>query len=534
MSLTLATALRSLLLPIGEHNFASAVERAGEALTSNGVEVDDHAEAVGVLYQVWSASGTAPGALVDVVRDALSAERLLPDRFAREYFRTHDQLVRTVMTFDSARGLLSNALLVAQLLERKFSCAQIANTLNGSQPGAEYSWQQVQKVARILGSVPSLNQVSAEEVTALDRELEATRFADASPLEVVEIISERAAELGCRDDLRPDLLQFWSSFVPQYSIILHANALAVEFYDHPPQQAAYEFQPRGGVIAWLQTIHPSYAAVESAYLNNSKAAYAFDSSWAWGRNPPFWSSAHALSNILASLGGMPYSGRRELSGWLRQWLLRIERSRLGSRVEVPLANPIEAERFIRCVSSANTSTSGVLDQRILDFIIPPRFENRDGWIARGVGDHVNATNTSRSKMGDLEFENTSRRRIEAYEAHGGRLSDVYVDAHRATLRNVLDRRKAALLAIDAANEWDIRITFVAHDIQTSRLDDEIIDGFRIRWEACTYAGLADEGVSRLRMPSGIADFNTSIVNKVSPAYVPDRVKRQYLALSGLI
>lgn len=528
----LKTALRSLLLPIAEENYDRAVESAAEALMANGVREDDFPQAVRAYYDEWRETGVPPGGLVDIVRDALDAEPLIPDSFSRSYFKTHASLVsKTLMTFDGARGLLSNAILIAHLLQQSLSCAQIANTISGAQSAAGYSWQQVQRVARSLGSVPTLNQPQTEALTRSDKEREGERFADASPLDAVEILAMKAHELGFRGDISVALKQFYEDFAPQYSVILHANALAVEFFDHPPQEAAYEFKPRGGPIEWLQSVHPSYTATQSAYLNNSKGASAFDSNWAWGRQPSLWGSAHALSRILGGLGEMPYSGRRELCGWLRQWLLRIERDRAGTTVDVSRASLQEAEAFLENASRGNTATAGVLDQRFLDFFLPAQFESRAGWVSRGVGDHVNASNTSKLKLGDLEFENSGDRIIRAFEAHGGILTDIYVAGHKASLRNVLRRRSESLLAVAAAQDWEIRVCFVAHALDVSEPAPEVIEGFTVAWEFRSYADMLEDALQYLHSSPGLDEFNNSVVRMISPTYVPDRVKRKYLQLA---
>ena len=60
-----------------------------------------------------------------------------------------------------------------------------------------------------------------------------------------------------------------------------------------------------------------------------------------------------------------------------------------------------------------------------------------GWRSHGIGDSVNASNVSRRKIGDAEFQHATEKTVVAYESHAGRLTDVYVDGHVETLRRVI-------------------------------------------------------------------------------------------------
>lgn len=539
-----AESLRILLLPISDAHYRAACLDVLAVLDGGGYALDDPRDVIRALYDEWRDGGAPRATLVEIVGAALRAEPELSPRFRSGYFELHANLVtRHLLSFEGARGLLSHALHILYLLRvQHASCAQIANIFSARQGGGTYVWGQVQEVARALGTVPALDRDNAEALTDEDVELEIYRFADASPTESIEILDSRAAELGFPDSLGTHLRDFYDPdsappyFEPAYAIILHANALASEFYDHPPQEAAYEFKPRGGVVQWLQSsYHPSYHAAESAYLNNSKGAYAFDENWAWGRDSSKWRRAHALSRILRSLGAMPYAGRRELAGWIRQWLLRVERAAAELEVSVipPTAQAVSA--FLDNAALANTQTSGVLDQRVVDYAAALWLRENPGWVAKGIGDHVNASNTSSSKLGDIELLNTGALRAQAIEAHGGRLSDLYVEGHAASLRRSLAARRVELEAAGPAADWSIEVVFVAHELAVAPRPSESISGFDVSWTFLSYEDyLAHARAEHVTAPErSLAVFTDTVVTPISRSYVPPRIRERFNLLSAM-
>lgn len=539
VSVELQEAVRTLLLPISEDRFHAACAAVAVVLDVEEIGPSDVAPAFSILHERWRNEDGPSGLLIDIVRAALGCEPQLPESFTTTFFRIHQALVaKHLLSFEDARGLLSHTLFITSLLRtERMSCAQIAITLSARRGDLQYSWQQVQLISRALALTPRLNTAACQRLAERDSRLEELRFADATPREAIDVISARASALGYPGDIGPVLAGFYDPsaaprFEPAYSIILHANAMAAEFFDHPPMEAAYEFEPRGGAIAWIQrALHRSYEASESAYLNNSKGAYAFDSNWAWGRKSGKWKSAHSLSELLGGLGSMPYAGRRELCGWIRQWLLRMERERAGSVIAVPHASSGEAVKFLESMASANTETSGVLDQRVLDFVCPLEHKPADGWRARGLGDHVNASNLSRRKLGDIEFERIGAHQIVAYEAHGGALTEVYVEGHRLSLSRVLELRKEELLELAPSSEWQIKIVFVAHYLRTGIPPVERIAGFEVSWELRTYEELVQENaVAYLAAENALEKFNSSVVDPISLPHVPDAVRTRFLSL----
>lgn len=109
-------------------------------------------------------------------------------------------------------------------------------------------------------------------------------------------------------------------------------------------------------------------------------------------------------------------------------------------------NSNSVKAFIGFVSTANSLTRGVLDQRLVDFLTRCIHPEED-WFARGLGSSVNETNASGRKYGDVEYLQLSNRsHIEAYEAHGGGLRDEYIQAHINSLHETVlyHKREAEL------------------------------------------------------------------------------------------
>lgn len=459
---------------------------------------------------------------------ALDAETLLPSGFAQKYFSAISKLHSntSLLTFEQAVGLLSNTLRINNFLVRDgMSAAQVALVLNASQNTSGLTWRHVQVISDALGSRPVLDVALVAQVHEQDHLDEPANFADASPEESIQTLARRAVELGYPGDMADELERFLGEdrhLESAFAIILHVNALITQFFDHPLSQAAYEFEPRGAVISeTMRSAHPSYQAAESPYLNNAKGTFAFDSNWAWGRKENNRRQAHALVELLDGLGEMAYQQRRELAGWVRQWLLRMERLRSATFAQVSQVTDDGARSAIRRISHSNTSTQGVLEQRLLDLVVLSSYRAEEGWRFRGIGDAVNASNVAKKKLGDVEAENTGRRRILAFEPHGGKLTEVYVNRHRNTLAQVVSLRQQEFEAIAPLDDWMIRVLFIAHDISGRSDFDEEVLGINIEYRFTTY-----EDFLALNPLDGTAvgRFSELIAEPTDKPWIPDAIK----------
>ena len=319
-------------------------------------------------------------------------------------------------------------------------------------------------------------------------------------------------------------------------IILHVEAAVAEYYDHPLSDA-YELAPRDQVSRFLKAEHPSYTATESPFLNIAKAA-TLDERWASARLRSTVSRSYALVRVLAGLDSMNFSARRELAGWLRQWLLRVERETEERPTISGIVTQAQLLSLLTSVAAANSATHGILEQRVVDALSEVVHPATAGWYARGLGDSVNASNLRRRKTGDCEFEHSTHHEVVAYEAHGGRLAEVYVDSHLHSLAAVLRLRSDDLAAIAPVDEWSIKVTFVAHDTAGLVNRDYVVEDFDVAFEFIDYLTLLDRATDALVArgePESvlIGHANARIVGPLNELWTPQEARDRAAAFGGL-
>lgn len=523
----LTAIIRSLLLPVSDGCLEAATEAAAQVLNHDSVPVSQHVATLQREWLGWTMEGTQSTQLKRLVREILTAETSLPARFISDYFKCYDKLCKDrYLPAAQARSLLGNTLLIQDLLrEKKMSCTQIARVLSVTQSDHEFNWAMVQPIARVLGLLPQLDAAACNDVYDHDARLEEERFVDASAAQAIDVVADVGDALGYEGSLYNDLAQFYADYKPGYGIMLHMGCLVSQFYDHPPKEAPYEFQPRGGIAKDLaERFHKGYEASESPYLNNAKGAANLDTAWAWARQPGYIGSALGFAAILDRLGSMPYPARKQLAPWIRQWLHRISREREATFVPVREAGAPQIRSFLDRVTAGNTRTRGVLDQRVVDLL---SVALHPGWDQRGVGDFVNASNVRKRKTGDIEFMDPHNGIIIAYEAHGGSLANVYVDLHRQTLRQVLLRRRDELILGRAPSEWSITIRFIAHDLGNTREHEEDIEGFPVRWEFQTYKDFVQLTEEAVGFEALASEFNRFVVHPINATFVPEQVRQRF-------
>jgi hypothetical protein len=526
-----AALLRSLLLPISDEDFARAVAELDRFFDQSSVAESDRGAVIESFLANWETNSIPGAALTRLVRAILQSSSQLESSFAAKYFTTLERLQSSslLLTFAQARGLLSNSLLIDNMLRReRMSAAQTALVINASQHEAYITWAHVQAVADALGIRPKLTRDELDSVHEDDFSREPLTFADASPTDSIVILAGHALSLGYPGNLAAHLDGFLDKntgfFESTFAIFLHFNALVTQFYNHPLSQAAYEFEPRGQMVAdVMRQIHPSYQAAASPFLNNAKGAFAFDSNWAWGRMEGNRQQAHAMVLILEGLSEMAYAPRRELASLIRQWLIRIERLRGERFVTVDTPDFDAANNAIDGIKRANTGTQGVLEQRLIDLVVSHKYPESDGWRIRGVGDSVNASNVAKRKLGDVDAQNAQNRTLIALEPHGGTLTQVYVDLHQNTLAQVLKMRAAEFELFAAREDWSVEVVFIAHAVGRLVTKTERIEGFETTYRFMTY----DEYLDGFDWPRNLVEeFAKAVVEPTARAWVPDHIKQR--------
>jgi hypothetical protein len=486
--------MRWLLLPIPVEGEAAAVEAAREALVFARVDPDDALTWVGLELESWRDSGEPSGNFRAVVVAYLEAgDPDLGSDLGQVYFRLHERLMaQPMIDHDAASAVLSHARLMALLArEEKLTAAQVAKLVAVRDRRAPISWKLVKPVLSQLGLAPGLGQTEIEALYASDERLEVEAFADADELACAEMVADAARRLGFPADLLGPLMDLLpvdrTPFGP-YLQMLHFQCVIAEHHDHS-LSAIYEFNPRGRAPRWLFERYPSTLEVAgNPFLNNAKSVDELNAEWARSKKPARIQQAHALVAIIHGLDSLGYSARRELASWLRRLLVRRIRIARGYEVELPARlTAAQATKVFQAVAAGESGTRGILEQRVVDAAAFLRHPAPD-WIPRGLLDSVNATNVSKRKCGDCDFQNAGEAAVSAYEAHAGKLTDVYVKGHLRTLEAVLVERAVEWEEnVGPGLEWEVAVTFVAHEIDVSSLPTVEIGNATVRIEAVDYA-----------------------------------------------
>lgn len=513
----------------------SLAQAIGE-LESMGIDVDDVPTWLDLEIDSWRASRRPSRQLEAVVFAFIGAgDDDLAGLLAERYFGLHARLAKEpLLGHEGASALLSHARLIALLAANEnLSAAQIAKLIAVRDARTPVVWRHIDAILGRLDRKPSLQLEDVKTVNEVDRALELELFADADDSTCIEMVAEAAQRLGFPGDLRSELLVLFPQEAPPkgpYLQMLHFQCVLAEFYDHD-LSAIYEFNPRGEASEWLFAQYPdSLNVAGNPFLNNAKSVDKLGREWARSKDTARRAEAHALVGVIEGLDGMGFAARRELASWVRRILVHQIRLAEGVSIDVPDELTSEqARRLVDAIRAEETKTRGILEQRILDACCSLRHPNPD-WIARGLKDSVNTTNVSRRKCGDCDFQDSVNRRVIAYEAHAGRLTDLYVRAHLRTVAAVLQGRQrewAENVGPDLA--WELRIVFVAHDIDLRELHlTEEIQGVQVEVEALTFAQVLAEFDAH--DSSTLVSLRDYVLGPLSRPRTPDPVRRTLLRL----
>jgi hypothetical protein len=318
-----------------------------------------------------------------------------------------------------------------------------------------------------------------------------------------------------------------------YLQILHYQCIVANFYDHAVA-TLYEFSPRGAAANSLFQRYPAaLAPAANPFLNNAKAVDRLDAGWAATRADAT-GAARALVRLLSGLEEMGFSARREYAAWLRWWLHRGLRLQVPAPTQLPMPpTAASISAVLDHVAGGETNTGGVIEQRIVDAVVSTRHPTDDGWRARGLADSVNASNVSRRKLGDCDFQHAADRRVVAYEAHAGVLSGVYLASHFEKLRRILPLRIEEWAGIADVEEWSVEVNFIAHDFAADVLGqgawvDEASD-LSVNLKFVRIGELIEEAPP----PDQLIDaFGEQVVKPLNERRTPEGVRLKYAAMSG--
>jgi len=488
-------AMRWLQLPVPANGERSAVEAASSEIAHLGIEPVDAASWVQLEIEGWRESGHASHDFVAVVSAYLEAgDPEIGPRLVGSYFSLHTRLRgRPLIDHDSASAILSHARLIILLAaEENLSAAQVAKLIAARDDRVPIAWPDVEIILAELQLAPSLTLAAVESAYETDQELELEYFADSDERDCIATVADLAQRLGFPQDLSEQLVRLF--FPPDqphgpYLQMLHIQCTIAEFYDHA-LSILYEFNPRGQAADWLfDRYPPSITAAREPFVNNAKSVDEMTRAWATSkrRNPAIERQAHALVSIVNGLDSMGFAARRELASWLRRLLVRRIRLAEGTEVSLPdELSPAQMRAFVDAVAAGETGTRGILEQRAVDAVSALRHPSPK-WVSRGLLDSVNATNISSRKLGDCDFQSGDDLEVVAYEAHAGRLTDIYIQSHIRTLKAVLPQRVAELEEnFGTYPNWTVTVIFVAHAIDVSEMAPQEIEGVTVKIKSITY------------------------------------------------
>lgn len=395
---------------------------------------------------------------------------------------------------------------------------------------ADTSWWIVKDIMAKLALSCELQPIPTNQL--LDEDLAGSEvdFADADMDAVVEIIATVSERAGLGTDFTKAVAETFgvtggAAFPPYLQTLLFA-CITTHFYEHPPG-FIYTFSPRGAVAnALFARFPPALAATGNPVLNNFKAVDRISRSWAESRTDNH-AKAKAFVTVVEGLSSLARLPRIKMSGLLRRAVFRwIQISTPPDIILGECRNAETIRRFFRKVSEAPTHTRGVIEQRLTDFIARISFPD-DEWIFRGLGDPVNAANRASRKLGDCDTQDVTSGKCVAFEAHAGKLTDVYVAEHLRTLRINLPSRLEEWSRVSNREKWELVVKFHVHDDSTKNIQIPTHGGIEVTLEITTYkqeyerlfpclAGKQTE-VAQL--------FNHLVIRPLNLPFVPMETKR---------
>lgn len=526
---------KGLLLPIPVSQEEICMRAFRDSLDEHGLSREDHG--VWTLYQVraWATEGAPSDILRASIQAAVcaAAERFSA-QIAASYFDLHAMLQTDfLLSHTQASAFLSHLRLIYTLADEEWmSSAQIANLVGARDSRVGVSRQSIGKVLRGLRIMPRLTLEQVRTRFAEDSALEAEVLADAD-LETSAILVGTVAEsLGCQIEFGSKLLDLCPEgdlrYHPPYVQMLHYQATIAEFYDHRLTDL-YEFMPRGRRLLWLMDQYPDALSVAgNPFLNNAKSVEALTIGWARSKEATF-RSALALFDLLAEMEELGFSARKELAQWVRLWIHRV--MRLARPLENLIPEDLNGEallRFLNGLSCAESRTSGILEQRVVDALTYSMYPKTQGWVARGLGDPVNATNRSKRKLGDIDFQNLSEKQVVAFEAHAGTLTGAYLQDHLQVFWRVLDERIDEWATYSASEGWTVDIIFVGHAFSVAPPDDVNYEGVTVSVSFWSYEDL----LQRAKEDDLEAAIRSFVIQPVNGKNTPNHAREALLTIAN--
>jgi hypothetical protein len=553
MTLSLDAAIRTILLPVTPGIGDEYAQRAEDILNDLGV-AEDHADWVKLETAEWEIAGRPSQQFKEFVARLLFSPGQVPETFALDasvipsppgandvlrafssrYFEMHER----VMTDEKcdhrqARRILSHThSLVLWATGDKMTASRIYSMMikDGTDLGRSWSTSRY-----ILDKCELAQSISVQEVQTLfaqDADGEADLLSDLDLNDCIAYVSEVCRGFGYSGVLKDQLQTlFVADLHPPYLCMLHFQLTVQSLFNHRLTNA-YEFEPRGDRCLWLASMY-NEAGLNvglSPFLNNAKSVDTLDSAWAASKKKKERHAARALVDLLTELDRLSAPLRTAAGQYLRALLHRM--LRINQQTNTALTAPLpelDAKAglsLLAGVAAGNTGTRGVIEQRLTDCIALREAGDLAQWRLRGFGDSVFTTNTSQKKLGDAELKHATDNRIIAVEAHGGRLTEKYVNEHLFTMRNVLPLRLEELEDRAPIGDWALELQFVAHDLDDGLSKNHVVEGLPVRINYRRFADVIELAVDEDFLEF-LNDYFTGHLNKV---HVHPRTREAVLKL----
>lgn len=503
MTLSLDAAVRTLLLPVKPGIGEIYGDRAGEILRELDI-FEDQAEWVNLESVAWETTGTPSVLFKSFVEKLLYSPDRDPETFAlnvveigdpaevsgvlrafsSRYFDLHARVMKEEkVDHQSAKRILSHTHTIFLLATGgRMTASRIYSILLKDGIALGKSWSTPRFILDQCGLNQDISISDVENLYEEDLAAESELLGDLNLEDGIEYVANVCMRFGYTNDLGTQLRTILvENLHPPYLCMIHFQLTILSIYNHRLTNA-YEFKPRGEGLLWLSEKYNAagLSVGISPFLNNAKSVDTLDGSWASSKKKSERYAARALADLLHEMDRLSEPSKSVVARYLRSLLHRILRTNrdesLGLANPVPILDGKNASNLLVGVAAENTGTKGVIEQRLTDCIALEEAGNLNEWRIRGIGDSVFTTNTSQKKFGDAEFKHLVDRRIVGVEAHGGRLTEKYVQDHLFTLRNVLPLRVAELEDRAPLNEWVIEIQFFAHDLENGMTTKTNVEG----------------------------------------------------------
>lgn len=522
--------LRYLLLAIPLEEENQILGKVNSFLNELGVELFERAKYIKLQYDIWKSENRLTKELKNIIHIVFSErtgdfKNLTPEK----YLELHEKLItKFYFSFEESSILLSYLnLIIYFALKEKMSSAKVAQMLLANDKRLEkISWRVIQYILQILKLKPSLSKNDVEQLYSIDISFEEVYFADADIHQASMIVGQVAKDLGFPKNLTPLLNKLVANeeiFFP-YIQILHYQSIICEFYNHV-LSTLYEFSPRGAVADFIFDKYSHLVSTGNPILNNAKAVDTLDIYWARSKEDNI-EQAYALAEILQGFTEMGYSTSHELASWVRRWTLRVIRLQNVPETTVPHLNLEQVQKLLTFISSFESETYGIIEQRIVDAITSYKFREEKGWRSRGLGDSVNTNNLSRRKLGDCDFQNATSYSVHGFEAHGGKLTATYFESHKRSFLRSFSRRVEELEGITDLHNWNVLIEYIAHSYSTppSNIDFKSILDIQIKFTL-----FVDYINELLPIDQELIDsVNQFVVNSINSSKTPNFVRQKLL------